>query len=177
METVNKTIVTEVEKYASGWTGGLPETPCGYGSKLDQTVIQREWIPRMVEKYSIQTIADIGAGDLNWMREMQWPRPVEYEAFDLVPRDPSVKRFDLIHEVPPHRDLLMCLWLLNHLPVEHAKAAQDNLLAAGSKYVMVTWWDEMDDYLDLPALEEVQIREDYNSEGKKRTFWLRLVKC
>ena len=173
---MNNDIITEVGKYKKGWTGGLPETPCGYGSKLDQTVIQREWIPRMVEKYNIKTVADIGAGDLNWVREMDWPYPVQYEAFDLVPRDPSVKQLDLIHEVPPKRDLLLCLWLLNHLPVDHAKAAQDNLFKSGSEYLMVTWWDEMDDYLDLPAIEEVKIRTRHKLD-RRIEFWLRLVKC
>ena len=169
-------IITEVGKYHKGWTGGLPETPCGYGSKLDQTIVQREWIPAMVAKYGIRTIGDIGAGDLNWMQEVTWPHPVEYDAFDLVPRHKDVKPFDLIHEVPPKRDLLLCLWLLNHLPVEHARAAQDNLLASGSEYVMVTWWSEMDEYLDLDPVEEVLIRTRHKLD-RKLSFYLRLVKC
>lgn len=174
---MNKTIITDVAKYEKGWHGGLPETPCGYGSRLNQTEVQRRWIPEMVGKYGIKTIADIGAGDLNWIGHVKWPHEVSYEAFDLVPRKPEVKRLDLIHEVPPKRDLLMCLWLLNHLPSDHAKAAQDNLLAAGSDYVMVTWWDEMDDFLDLPPVEETIISSRQNREGRKIDYWLRLVKC
>ena len=173
---MNKTIITDVAKYEKGWIGGLPETPCGYGSRLNQTKVQRTWIPAMVAKYGIKTIGDIGAGDLNWIEHVEWPKRVSYEAYDLVPRKPEVKPLDLIHEVPPQRDLLLCLWLLNHLPADHAKAAQDNLLASGSEYVMVTWWDEMDSILDLKPIEETIIRTNYNRAGREITYWLRLIK-
>ena len=174
---MNKTIITDVDKYRKGWHGGRPETECGYGSMLSQTEIQRRWIPEMVEKYGIRSINDIGAGDLNWILHVEWPWPINYKGFDLVPRHELVKQFDLIHEVPPPADLSMCLWLLNHLPVDHARLAQDNLMASGSKYVMVTWWDEMDDYLDLPAIEETVIRTRSNREGRVIDYWLRLVEC
>ena len=130
----------------------------------------------MVSKYDIKTINDIGAGDLNWINDVKWPHPVEYNPFDLVPRHPSVNKLDLIHEIPPQADLSMCLWVLNHLPVEQAKVAQDNLVASGSRYLMLTWWDYMDEYLNIPAIEQVKIRSR-QKEGRVVDFYIRLVKC
>jgi len=165
--------ITEVAKYQKGWTGGLPETRCGYGSKIDQTEAQRGWIPRMVEKYEIHSIADVGAGDLNWIKLVEWPHPVDYRAYDLVPLADNVTKFDLIHEVPPQSDLIMCLWLLNHLPEHHARVALDNLRASGAKWLMYTWWSAMADFLDLGFIDSAVMR----TNSKNMRFEIRLVEC
>lgn len=109
-------IVTDLAKYREGWSGGLPETKCGFGSRIDQTRVQRKWLPEMVAKYNIFSIADIGAGDLNWIKLIKWPHPVDYRALDLVPVAEGVTEFDLINQIPPNVDMILCLWLLNHLP-------------------------------------------------------------
>ena len=57
-------IITDAAKYRKGWTGGLPETKCGNGSRMRTTKIQRAWIPEIVKKYNIKSVADVGAGDL-----------------------------------------------------------------------------------------------------------------
>jgi hypothetical protein len=146
-------IITEVKKYHEGWRGGLPETPCGNGSKLSQTVEQRKWIPDLIRKYEIKTIADIGAGDLNWIKHTDLG-DVEYTPYDLVPRHPDVVQFDLLAQVPPQVDMLMCLWVLNHFPAKHCVHAITNLLYSRSKYLLVTdrprWVeDQPQEMLDL----------------------------
>ena len=130
-------IITQVDKYKKGWTGGLPETACGSGSRLSKTIKQRKWIPYIIEKYNIKTISDIGAGDLNWVKKMDLSG-VEYTPYDLVPRHPDVIEFDLIQHVPPKTDLILCLWVLNHLPFEHCQHAIKNIIDSGSKYLMMT---------------------------------------
>ena len=166
----------QIDKYRRGWTSGLPETLCGFGSMIDQTEIQREWILRMVGKYGIRTIHDIGAGDLNWIKVIKWPYPVKYRAFDLVPRRSDVRQFDLIHEKPQAVDLTMCLWVLNHMPEDHARVALDNLRASGSKYLMYTYWPSMADFLDLGAIESKIIRTRYMETGDI-DFEIRLIRC
>lgn len=131
-------IITQVDKYKKGWQGGLPETPCGHGSKLSSTRAQREWIPQLVRKYHFRTVADIGAGDLNWIKHMQWPDDTVYMPFDLVPRHEEVVEFNLLEEVPPKVDLLLCLWVLNHFPKDHCIKAIENLRASGTPYLLVT---------------------------------------
>lgn len=163
-------IITEVSKYQKGWTGGLPETPCGYGSMKGQTILQRKVLARWVEQYDIHSIVDVGAGDLNWVPLMEWPHPVHYYPMDLVPRHSCVEQFDLIHQVPPKCDMVWCLWLLNHLPEEHARAALANLMATECRYIVYTWWPAMADFLDICPVEHVTIRPRIQAE-------LRLVKC
>lgn len=154
-------IITNIEKYKRGWVGGLPETPCGYGSLKGTTAIQRTWIPEIVRRFRIKTIADIGAGDLNWMKTITFPRNVTYTPYDLVPRAESVIKFDLLNEETPKVDLVICLWVLNHFPMEEALKAMDNIKASGSKYLMVTfrhkWKDEMPPQLNDNIVAEIDI--------------------
>ena len=160
-------IITEVEKYKKGWGGGLPETPCGAGSKLSNTKQQRDWIPKILNKYMIQSIADIGAGDLNWIKHTHIPGTIEYTPYDLVPRLPEVRKFDLLKQIPPKVDLIMCLWVLNHLPYDHCKKAIENIKASGAKYLMMTdrpvWREEQPPEIEMPYLEELVLNEKQDS--------------
>ena len=130
-------IRTEIGKYRAGWLSGLPETPCGLGSTLSETEKQREWIPRIFRKYGIRTVADIGAGDLNWISHMDMDG-ITYQPYDLVPRNPQVEQFDILTQVPPKSDMIMCLWVLNHFPMNHCRQALENIKASGSKYLLMT---------------------------------------
>lgn len=129
------------ERFSRGWSSGRPETECGRGSTLEATAQQRRWIPRIIERYGIRSVVDIGAGDRHWIAAIKWPSGVDYVALDLVPRHPSVRRFDVTREVPPRADLVMCLWVLNHLDPDDADAAFDNIRASGSMYLMATHCD------------------------------------
>ena len=150
-------IQTEIDKYRRGWRSGLPETECGAGSTLERTKTQREWLSDVVKRHGIKSVVDVGAGDLNWIGHVGWD--VEYHAFDLVPRHPSVKHLDIIHDVPPQADLLMCLWVLNHLPEAHQKAAAANIAASGCRYIVYTYWPAMLALMDWGADESVVINE------------------
>lgn len=147
-------------KFRAGWHGGLPETPCGAGSTLANTQAQRAWIPEIVARYGVRSIADIGAGDLNWLSRMPL-HGVEYSAYDLVPRRAEVQEFDLVREVPPRVDLLLCLWVLNHLPLDDCRAAIRNLRASGSRFLMMTdrprWHAEQPDEIRMPYIEDLVI--------------------
>ena len=151
-------LIDHIDKYKKGWNSGLPETPCGHGSKIANTAKQREWIPEMIDRYHIKSIADIGAGDLNWMNKVKLPIDVSYRAFDLVPRHPSVNSFNLLTSIPPKSDMLMCLWVLNHFPENDANLAFDNLLKSNSKYLLITQretWVKYDlEIVDMLILNE-----------------------
>jgi len=154
-----------IEKYQKAWQSGLPETPCGSGSKMENTKQQREWIPEIIKNFNIKTISDIGAGDLNWISTIGLPDDVTYTPYDLVPRHPKVVEFDLLANVPPKSDLIICLWLLNHLPREQQEIAMENIKSSGSRYLMITntpkwnqYYIEDFDYIDMLPLI------DYNAE-------------
>ena len=157
-------IIKRVEKFKRGWTGGLPETPCGFGSKISQTGAQRDWLLKKVKELNIKTITDVGAGDLNWISRINFPKSVQYTPLDLYPRKPEVAKFDIIQEVPPKSDLILCLWVLNHLEKEDALKAYANIEASGSKYLMMTyrpiWADEQPVEFNKKGLEEIVINEN-----------------
>lgn len=161
-------IITDPDKYREGWAGGLPETPCGFGSKVSETVIQREWLPRMAARHGVHSVVDIGAGDLNWMQHVDWE--VQYTGLDLVPRHPDVQTFDICRQVPPTADLALCLWVLNHLPEADAFTALDNMRAAGFRFLAYTWWPGMLQSMDLGFDEHVVIRPRIGAELRWLTF-------
>lgn len=156
-------IVKDRAKFGRGWTGGLPETPCGFGSKLSATELQRRWIPATVAKYHIKSVGDVGAGDLNWVRHVEWPGGGfrRYVPYDLVPRDPSVVKLDIVTEIPPQHDLLMCLWVLNHLPEPDARMALDNLRASGCGWLMLTFGEKSHAFVNaLEPVESIVLRSN-----------------
>jgi hypothetical protein len=157
-------IVKDSQKWERGWTGGLPETPCGLGSRVSNTVQQRAALARWAREYDIGTVGDIGAGDLNWSRYIDWPPGVRYSAWDLVPRHRDVIEFDLIKEIPPKFDLIMCVWVLNHLTEPDARQALRNLWLSNSRLLVYTWRPKMFDFLDLDPIESVVIWRDKDVE-------------
>ena len=154
----------DLGKYRAGWRSGLPETACGAGSTLEATIPQRRVLARWTELYRWHEIVDVGAGDLNWIPHIQWPHPVHYVPLDLVPRHNCVQPFNLIESVPPACDMVWCLWLLNHLPEDHAHVALDNLRQTEARYLVYTWWPAMADFLDLYPVEHVTIRPNIGAE-------------
>lgn len=160
-------IVTDTEKFKRGWRGGLPETPCGHGSTLEATKAQREWIPKIIRKYHIKTVSDVGAGDLNWFHSMQMPKTVRVSHYDVYPRRPEVIKFDLLKESPPASDLIMCLWVLNHFDIQSCTKAIENLKASGSKYLMMTdrpiWHHEQPPEIVMEHVEELKL----NNKGDR----------
>ena len=67
---------------------------------------------------------------------MDWD--VDYKGYDLVVRHPDVIEFDIVSEQAPAVDCLLCLWVLNHLPIADSQAAIHNLRTSGSKYLIMT---------------------------------------
>lgn len=149
-------IISDPAKYRKGWSSGLPETPCGFGSRLNNTKKQRLWIPAMIKKYGITSIADIGAGDLNWIKHM--PLECDYYPYDLIPRHPDVEELDLLHDDLPTVDCIMVLWVLNHFPPAQQCHAIERLKNSGSRILIMTWDERMEPCTDLPYSESITLR-------------------
>ena len=47
-------------------------------------------------------------------------------------------RLTAVCEVPPPADLIMCLWVLNHMPFDDCQAAIANLKASGNRWLLMT---------------------------------------
>ena len=143
------------KEFVTGWSSGLPETPCGAGSRISNTRIQRKWIPAKVKEYGILDIADIGAGDLNWMKRTELG--CAYRGFDLVPRHPDIQQFDLLTDKLPEADCLMVLWVINHLTADQSKHAASKILNSKSRYLFATWHPRYYNFIDATVIDSVKI--------------------
>lgn len=101
------------ERMRKGWRAGNPETICGNGSLRSHSMLSRAALPQWCEKYGLQTICDAGAGDLHYIRGVDWK--VDYRAFDLIPRSDDVSKIDITTERLPECDAILCRMVLNHL--------------------------------------------------------------
>lgn len=128
------------ERMVRGWRAGRPETECGNGSTLSSTEKIRAWLPEIVEQYNIFSINDAGAGDLHWIKRVQWGRPIAYRAFDLIPRDDSIASIDITTQALPHADAILCRMVLNHLDDARIGMAIE-LFRKRSRFLIATQFD------------------------------------
>lgn len=127
------------------WKSGLPETPCGAGSKVENTKMVRKLIPQIVRSYGIKSVADVGCGDQNWVHKGlpdAATSGIRYVGFDIKPRFNGIQFLDVTQEVLPDEfDLVLCIYVLNHLPPARAEQALRLLKMSGSKYLLMSYSD------------------------------------
>jgi hypothetical protein len=126
------------ERMANGWRAGQPETVCGNGSLRSKTLLSRKAIPEWCEKYEIESVCDAGAGDLHYVRGIEWS--VEYLAYDLIPRTDGVIRADITKSALPSCDAILCRMVLNHLDEERIQMAL-KLFRRSANYLIATQFD------------------------------------
>jgi hypothetical protein len=153
--------------FISEWKSGFPETPCGKGSRVENTELIREIIPEVVRKYEIGTIADVGCGDQNWIHRCL-PGGIEYTGFDIKPRSRGVFQFDVTSQTLPLRyDLVLCICVLNHFKMESLKHRACKLLQESrSEYILMSYivdWDE--------AIIPFELVENWDLAQKRRLTW------
>jgi len=153
-----------MEKVVKGWRS--TETPCGAGSELRNTTNVRSSLLEIVKKYKVKTVVDAGAGDLNWMKHMEWD--VQYQGYDLYPRHESVIQFDLTKETLPKSDLILCRHVLNHLSPDYAQKCIDNFSKSESKYLAVTNCDRQREMWQITGLEQIDTFLDFDH---RRNNW------
>jgi hypothetical protein len=131
-----------IARMAMGWARGnmKAESQCGTGSNMSATTAARNWLSIIAKAYDIETVADIGAGDLNWIGAVDWN--VQYQGYDVYPRHENVQYFDGTKDVPPKCDLILCRQVMIHLPKDRAYAMLDNFRLSGSTYLAATTWDD-----------------------------------
>jgi len=117
------------------WQGHV----CGRWSLFENTKLIRELLPKIAAEYDLRTIADCGAGDLSWSSKIFWESQVEYKAYDLVMRHPDVKEFDITAATLSPHDLILCRYVLNHLPEELQEEALRRFKKSGSGYLLATY--------------------------------------
>ena len=128
-------------KQVTEWESGLPETPCGNGSRFENTEEIRRFIPHVVASRGIKSIADVGCGDQNWIHRCL-PDGIEYDGFDIMPRRQDTRHLDVTRTVlPMGYDLVLCIYVLNHMYPDHAELALRLIKESGSKYLLMSYSD------------------------------------
>ena len=119
------------------------DSKSGRGSDMDIVSPLIPKLANLIDKYNIKTLIDAPCGDCNWIKEVLPSTKVEnYIGIDIVPDliDSNIENFggtgllfavkDLVEEIPPTGDLLLCRDCLVHLSFESAIKALKNIVAA-----------------------------------------------
>lgn len=110
-----------------------PETVSGWGSTLENTKVVVSAIEKIIDRYKIKTVLDIGCGDFNWQRRIK--NLPYYTGIDIV--DELIVQ-NRLHHCDPYRsfyctsadsipniyrffDLIICRDIFVHLPFAEVK--------------------------------------------------------
>lgn len=125
------------------------ETSSGHGSTLAATANLRKELQELFDRYGIKTINDAPCGDFNWMKKLDFTA-YEYRGFDIVKelveknnrlfQTPAIHFYtiNLINEVLPQADIIICRDTLPHLPFKEALQVIRNFKKSNAKYVLIT---------------------------------------
>ncbi len=137
------------------FTGGLPETGCGAGSKFENTERVRQRLPRLLSELRVMKLLDAPCGDFNWMSRTDlygieyigadydevhcaWTKARESQPSKFKPHSKTVVTLDICRDVLPSADLMLCRDFLQHLPNFRVKAALDNFRSSGIPWLLAT---------------------------------------
>ncbi len=130
------------ERMRKGWPG--QETPCGSGSRVGVMGAVIMWLPKLWSAWRINSFADLGAGDLNWMRHVEIPDNMVHSYYDLIPRVRGVNKLDITTGRIPKADMLLCRMVLIHLNLKQTLDALEGMRVSGSRYLLATTWEDTD---------------------------------
>lgn len=132
----------------NGWKN--PESHSGSGSGLAQTQHLRAMLPELVKRLGVKSILDAPCGDFFWMSRIQLPG-VSYQGVDIVTDlinknkvrygnspDRIFMQRNIIGDVLPYADLIVCRDCLVHLSFKDALAVLKNFKKTGAKYLLTT---------------------------------------
>jgi len=132
-----------------GWRVGLPETKCGGGSTIENNRTTIAFMNKLIRKYDIQSIADLGCGDFNWMKQVELNN-VYYVGYDWVWHTDTLE-----YEFDEHRhiefrvgniatmdiipaDLVVCKDVMIHMDNDQAMEVLSNIRKSGARYMLLT---------------------------------------
>ncbi len=126
---------------------GKSESASGPGSGQRATTAIRSHFSKLLQDFSINSMADIPCGDLFWISKVDLEN-VSYSGFDIVPsliatlksQYPQYEfgQFDAINHIPPKKDLILCRDLLVHLTTQQALQVIENFKKSGTTYLATT---------------------------------------
>lgn len=128
---------------------GNLESCSGFNSSLEATEDLRAQLPRLIANLGVRTMLDIPCGDFNWMRatELKLESYIGADIIDqLVARNREMHerpgrrftRIDIVADLLPRVDLVLCRDLFIHFPDDHVRRAVANIRASGSTFLLTT---------------------------------------
>ena len=129
---------------------GATETVSGNAATKFETCFLRQDLLILINFLGIESITDVGCGDLNWMADILKNSRVKYCGVDVVPLllDECRKRihgglieFVLAHSLSdalPYGDLVICRNVMVHLSLENIDKLLTSIRKVGAKYVALT---------------------------------------
>ncbi len=140
--------------------------PCGVGSTVSSTIRVRAFIAKVFKKYNIKTVSDAPCGQYDlWTHLVDW-QDVMYTGYDIneeliehnKERYPDIQffRFDIVKEILPRTDLIICRDCLFHLSDAFIAKALENFKESGSTYLMTPTYNWVDQNTDLNRKELAQ---------------------
>lgn len=144
----SKIAETFTETYQSNLWGD-DESKSGTGSRLSATAKIRRDLQALFLDFNIETILDIGCGDFNWMRLVDFSHR-SYTGVDVVEtlisgniskyskENISFKLSNCISDPVGKYDLVILRDVLVHLTMEDAFCVLKNITESGSRYLLTT---------------------------------------
>ena len=129
------------------WRGGASKS--GKASGLAETERIARELRRIRDQYRLESLVDIPCGDCHW----QFVHQLGFSSYvgadivaSLIERtkaqfsEPGVAfmHLDILKEVTPAADLILCRDLMIHLPNRHILTALKNLGLSNSRYVAIS---------------------------------------
>lgn len=137
----------------------LGKSISGPGSDREAAAFVRQELPELCRRMSFRTLLDAPCGDLNWLSDLDLPID-SYFGVDIVPELIStnlreyrtgMRQFaclDIRHDALVQVDLILCRDLLVHLSFQDALLAWRNMIASGSRYILLTHYSFREDELN-----------------------------
>lgn len=134
------------------------ESASGNGSTLEGTENLRNLLPKIISQYSIKTIFDAPCGDFNWMKMFLKTNKIDYVGGDIVlplieshvvnysNEKTNFIHIDLIKEIYPTADLMICRDCLFHLSYKDTRSVIQNFIKSNIPYLLTTTYINNDTF-------------------------------
>ena len=137
------------ENHATLYRSYRDESVSGPGSSLAQTAALRSQLPLLLNHLGVRTLLDAPCGDFNWMQHVELGLDA-YIGVDILTElmaelqlrhgcgNRRFIRQNLIEDVLPHADTIICRDLLPHLKYSEIDAVLRNFRRSGATYLITT---------------------------------------
>lgn len=142
---------------------GSQESVSGDGSSLNQTIVVRRALPKIMRDLGITSLLDAPCGDFHWMQNVKFQSDVSYLGGDIVKSmikklqstyGDDRRRFialDIVNDKLPSSELWLCRDVLFHLSNDDIIKVMQNFVASEVKYLLTTTYNFVGHNADITS--------------------------